>query len=127
MPVDTGAIIQLILAFIVGMIVDVFYNTLGMHAAACLGLVYLKMYWSRVMTPSGGYDAGAKINIRNQGFRWFVMFAYPLILIHSLLIFFIEAAGFSMFWKTLSTAFYTSLFTLAMILIIQYLFYRKIK
>ncbi|MCV9388609.1 Rod shape-determining protein MreD [Reichenbachiella ulvae] len=126
-PIDTGTIVQLVLAFVVGLIVDVFYNTLGIHAAACLGFVFLKIYWSEIMTPSGGYDTGAKINVRYQGLRLFLMYTYPLVLLHSLLIFFIEASGFDMFWRTMGIAFYSSLFTMVMILIIQYLFYRKIR
>ncbi|PIB37235.1 hypothetical protein BFP72_18390 [Reichenbachiella sp. 5M10] len=126
-PIETAAILQLVLAFVVGMVVDMFYNTMGMHAAACVAFVYAKMHWAYVMTPSGGYDVGAKINLRLLGLRWFLMYAYPLILLHSLVVFFVEAAGFTLFWHTLSTAFYSSLFTLAMVLIIQFLFYKKVK
>ncbi|UXX80212.1 Rod shape-determining protein MreD [Reichenbachiella carrageenanivorans] len=126
-PMDTNGVVQLLVGFAVGMIVDSFYNTLGIHAAASVLLVYVRIYWSQVMTPSGGYDSGPKINVRTQGLVWFLTYAYPLILIHALLLFFVEAAGFNLFWQTLTKAFYSSIFTLIVVLIIQYLFYKKMK
>ncbi|MEO9803317.1 MAG: Rod shape-determining protein MreD [Reichenbachiella sp.] len=127
LPMDTNAIVQLLVGFVVGIIIDSFYNTLGIHAAASVLLVYFRIYWSLVMTPSGGYDSGPKINVRTQGLGWFLTYSYPLIFAHVLLLFFIEAAGFSLFWQTLTKVFYSSIFTLIVILIIQYLFYKKMK
>lgn len=127
LPMDTNPIVQLIVGFVVGIIIDTFYNTLGIHAAASVLLVYLRIYWSQVMTPSGGYDSGPKINVRTQGLGWFLVYTYPLVFVHILLLLFIEAAGFGLFWQTLSKVFYSSIFTLVVILIIQYLFYKKMK
>lgn len=127
LPMDTNPVVQLFVGFVVGIIVDMFYNTLGIHAAASVLLMYLRTYWSQVMTPSGGYDAGPKINVRTQGLGWFLAYTYPLLFVHALLLFFIEASGFSLFWQTMQKAFYSSIFTLAVILVIQYLFYKKVK
>lgn len=127
LPMDTNPIVQLLVGFVVGIIIDSFYNTLGIHAAASVLLVYLRIYWSRLMTPSGGYDSGPKINVRTQGLVWFLTYSYPLVFVHILLLLFIEASGFGLFWHTLTKVFYSSLFTLAVILIIQYLFYKKMK
>jgi len=124
---DTNPVIQLVMAFLIGLGIDIFYNTLGIHAAASTLVVFLKIYWTTVLTPSGGYDSGAKINVRTQGLQWFITFAYPLILIHSLALFFIESASFRLFWPTLGKAFYSSVLTLFMVLILQYLFYKKMK
>lgn len=127
LPIDTNPIVQLLVGFVVGIIVDTFYNTLGIHAAASVLLVYMRIYWSKVMTPSGGYDSGPKINVRTQGLGWFLTYTYPLVLVHAVLLLFIEASGFGLFWQTLSKALYTSVFTLIVILIIQYLFYKRMK
>lgn len=127
LPMDTNPLLQLVLGFVIGLSVDAFYHTLGVHAAACVLLSYVRFYWSQFMTPNGGYDAGPRINVRTQGLEWFLTYAYPLILVHSLLLFFIEAGGFGLFWLTLSKAFYSSIFTLVVVIIIQYLFYKKMK
>ena len=126
-PIDMNPLAQLVVAFFIGLVIDVFYNTLGMHAAASTLMVFLKIYWIQIMTPSGGYDTGARVNLRSQGLQWFLGYTYPLILVFCLMLFFIESAGFSGFWRTVGRAFYTSLFTMIMILMIQYLFYKKVK
>ena len=127
LPIGTSPIVQLIIGFTVGIVVDTFYNTLGIHAAASVLVIYVRLYWAIVMTPSGGYDSGPRINVRRQGLSWFVTYAFPLILLHSLLLFYIEASDIDLFWLTFSKAFYSSIFTLAVVLIIQYLFYKKMK
>ena len=126
-PIDTNPIVQLIVGFVVGIIIDSFYNTLGIHAAASVLVMYLRVYWSRIMTPSGGYDSGPKINVRTQGLGWFLTYTYPLIFVHVLFLFFIEAYGFGLFWQTMTKVFYSSVFTLVVVLVIQYLFYKKLK
>jgi len=126
-PTETSSPIQLLFAFVIGILLDSVYNTLGMHAAASLVFVFSKIYWIQVMMPSGGYDSGSRINISSQGLQWLLLFSYPLILIHSIILLFIEAGGFDTFFFTLSKAFYSSLFTMGMVLIIQYLFFKKMK
>lgn len=126
-PTETSSAIQLVFAFIIGILLDSVYNTLGMHAAASLVFVFAKMYWIRIMMPSGGYDTGSRVNIGSQGLQWLLLYVYPLVLLHSVVLLFVEAGGFSTFFFTLSKAFYSSLFTMGMVLIIQYLFFKKIK
>lgn len=127
LPTETNSPVQLVFAFIVGILLDSVYNTLGMHAAASIVFVFAKIYWIRIMMPSVGYDTGSRINMSSQGFQWLLLYSYPLILIHSVILLFIESGGFDTFFFTLSKAFYSSLFTLGMVLIIQYLFFKKIK
>lgn len=127
LPIDTNRMVQLMIALVIGLTVDMFYNTLGIHAAASIFMVYARMYWVRIVMPTGGYDSMPKINVRTQGLDVFVTYAFPLIWLHTLLLFFIEAAGFTMFLQTLGKAFYSALFTMVVILIIQYLFYKKMK
>lgn len=123
----TNPLLQMVLAFVVGLMVDLFYNTMGMHAAASLFLVFVRIYWINLLTPRGGYDTGAKLNIGSQGLSWFLLYAYPLILIHSIVILFIEAGNFHYFWSTLAKGLYSSWFTLSVVLILQYSSYKSVK
>jgi hypothetical protein len=125
--IEVNGVIQMIMAFFIGLFIDLFYHTPGLHAAASVLVVFVKVYWIALIVPSGGYETASKLNIHNQGIEWFLTYSYPLILIHSITLLFLEAAGVAFFWSTLLKAFYTSLFTLAMVLIIQYLFYKKSK
>ena len=127
LPIDTSPLVQIFFGFLVGLLVDSFYNTQGVHASAATFLMFIRPFWINVLSPGSGYGAVDRISIRTQGFRWFLTFTYPLILIHCILLFFVEAYGFTNFWTTLSKAFYSSLFTLVVVLIIHYLFINKEK
>lgn len=126
-PIDTSRTVQLFVGFLVGLLMDSFYLTFGIHAAACTLLMFVRPYWLRIMTPSGGYDTGAKINIHNQGFQWFVSYILPLIWIHSLTLFAIEISKWKLLGQIITRSFYSAIFTLIIVLIIQYLFYKKPK
>lgn len=126
-PIETSRTLQLAIGFFIGLIMDSFYLTFGVHAAACTMLMFLRPFWLSVMTPSGGYDTGIKINIRNQGFQWFISYTLPLIWVHALMLFIVEIASWSLLWQILVRSFYSAIFTLVIILIIQYLFYKKPK
>jgi len=126
-PIETSSSVQIVIGFGLGLVMDLFYFTYGVHAAACTLLMFLRPFWVSTMTPSGGYDIGVRVNVKNQGLQWFVSYAFPLLLIHSLVLFFVEAASLAFFWDTLIKSFFSALFSLVLILIIQYLFYKKMR
>lgn len=125
LPKDVSPILQLLLGFTTGLIIDTFYNSPGIHALVSTFMMYLRPYWITVLTPSGGYDIGTKMNVKAQGVQWFTSYALPLIFAHHLILFFVEASGFRLFWLTLSKAFYSSLFTFIVVIIVQYLFTKR--
>lgn len=122
-PFEAGVIRLMVLGFLMGLSVDIFYNSLGIHAAASVLIMYLRPYVISVMAPRGGYEAGMTPKLKVMGMEWFAVYSLTLIFIHHLVLFFVEAGGFEMFFYTLLKAAASSLFTFAVILIIQYLFY----
>lgn len=126
MPLEASPVIQLVIGFTIGLIIDAFYNTIGMHASATVLMTFAKIYWIKVLTPSGGYDIGTRVNMRTQGFQWFFIYAFPLIIVHAFVLLFVEAGGFNLFGPTLLKGLYSSVFTMVMVLILQYLFYKKV-
>lgn len=125
LPFETSPIALMLLGLVLGTIIDVFYDTLGMHAAACVLLGFLRPYWIRTITPQGGYESGASPRLSIMGFQWFAGYALLLIVIHHFALFFIEAGGFNMFFFTFTKVLFSSLFTFILIVIIQYLVYRR--
>jgi hypothetical protein len=76
-----------------------------------------------ILTPRGGYDTGTEISLSSLGFQWLVTYASLLIVIHHLALFFLESWGFNIFFFTLLKAICSSLFTLIVFLLFQYVFY----
>ena len=125
LPFDMDRIIQMILGFSIGLVIDIFYDSLGIHIAACVLLMYIRPYWLNVVL---GKDTGDNINIpvlRNMGFERFTLYILPLIFVHHAALFYIEAGGFQMFFFTLVKTLLSTLLTYIFIVIFQYLFYPK--
>ena len=123
LPIEVGVVTAMLFGFTSGLLVDAFYNTFGIHAAASVFIMFIRPRWLAFLTPRGGYDIGIAPTPQALGLRWFATYAFPLILVHHALIFFIEVADFQLFSFTLAKVLTSAIFTLVMITIIQYILY----
>jgi len=117
LPLETGPILLMLLGFIMGVTIDIFYSSLGLHAAACVLIAYLRPHWISMLTPKGGYEAGAQLSLGSMGFSWFLTYSFALIFIHHFALFYIEANGFQFFFFTFSKVFFSSLLTMTVVMI----------
>ena len=125
LPIETGYVQSMIGAVVLGLVVDIFAGTLGIHASASVLLMFLRPFWLRTITPRQGFEVNTLPEIANYGLFWFLLYAGPLVIIHAIAVFFLEAAGSGLFWITLSKIGLTSLLTLVFMVSLQYLFYPK--
>lgn len=122
---ETGAILLMIIAFFTGLTIDIFYDTPGINASASVLIAFLRPHWLSMITPRGGYEEISVPSIKNVDAIWFTIYALPLIFIHHFAMFYLEAGGFSMFFFTFLKVFTSTLFTFFIIILTQYLFYKK--
>ncbi|MFM7487472.1 MAG: Rod shape-determining protein MreD, partial [Cytophagales bacterium] len=111
----------MLIGLVLGFSIDVFYNSLGLHALSLVLMAYLRNYWLAAITPQGGYDVGVPPTLSAYGLQWFLVYTFPLIFVHHFVVFFVEAAGFHLFWYTMLKVMMSLLFTLTIALILQYL------
>jgi hypothetical protein len=121
LPVEMGNLLLMLIAFLLGISVDIFYNSLGLHTMALVLLAYLRNHWLATITPQGGYDIGTPPTLAANGLQWFLVYTLPLVFVHHLVLFFVEASGFTLFWYTMLKAISSLLFTMAVMLLLQYL------
>ncbi|WP_245970240.1 Rod shape-determining protein MreD [Pseudochryseolinea flava] len=122
LPVETNPLLLMGIGFAMGFVVDLFYESLGLHAFACVMVMYARNYWLNSVTPQGGYDNNAVPSMALGGVQWFLVYTMPLIFLHHAMLFYIEAGGFGMFWFTLWKVITSTIFTTLVILIAQFLF-----
>lgn len=122
LPFQTPGWLLLMLAFVMGITIDMFSGTPGMHAFASVLMAFLRPFVMRSISANREFESGMKISIFETGFRWFLFYTVLLVLAHHIALFFMEAFRFSGFFQTLSRAIYSSLFTVVLIIISQYLF-----
>lgn len=122
LPVDMNRLLLLLVGFCMGLMIDIFYESHGMHAFACVLIMYVRNYYLNLITPQGGYDSNARPTLAMAGLQWFLVFVTPLVFVHHVVLFFLEAGGFEFFWFTLWKAFASTLFTTLMVVLVQFLF-----
>ena len=122
LPVEANPMMLMGIGFLMGFAVDMFYESIGLHAFASVTVMYLRNYWLNSLTPQGGYDSSSVPTLAMNGVQWFLIYSVPLIFLHHALLFFLEAGGLSMFFFTLWKVVTSTLFTTVVILIAQFLF-----
>lgn len=120
LPKETSHTYLILISFVTGLMVDAFYNTMGMHAAAMTLIGYLRPYLLLLITPQRGYEEKSEFSINSMGFIWYITYAGILVMIHHFCLFFLELGSFSLFFTTLLKIFSSFLFTIFMIIIFQY-------
>lgn len=125
LPIGLGRVSTMSIAFLTGSIVDIFYNTSGMNAAACVLIMFLRPYLIKALNPQSGLENIQSITISSVGFTWFSIYTLLMVFIHHLTLFFIHTFNTHFFWSTLSKSIISTLFTYCVILVIQYLFYTE--
>ncbi len=123
-PVETNPLALMAIAFALGLGVDIFYDSVGLHAMASVFMVYVRGYWLNRITPQGGYDRNSVPTLAMNGMQWFIVYALPLVLLHHTLLFFAEAGGTAYFWFTFFKVLMSTLFTMVVLVIAQLLFSR---
>ena len=123
LPININRLLLLFLGFLVGFTVDIFYDTMGIHAAASVLLAFLRPLLLNLLTPRDGYDISDSVNIHTMGKGWFLAYTFTLLLIHHAAVFFLERISFDDVLQTLLKIVLSVLFTGVVIIILQLLFF----
>jgi hypothetical protein len=123
LPIQMPKAMLLLLAFVCGITVDIFYDTIGINAAAAVLLAYLRPYVLLVLTPRDDYEKSDSVNVHVMGWRWFMVYSLFLIFVHHLALFFLELGSFREAGFTLVKVLVSTFFTFLVLVIIQLLFF----
>jgi rod shape-determining protein MreD len=118
MPIQTDRVVMLLAAFLLGLLVDMFYDTLGIHSFACVFVAYFRPFLISFLSKEDLFA----ISIKETGLAWFVRYAGVLLFVHHFLLFFLQQFNFRMFFETLLKVSASTLLTLLFCLMVQYLF-----
>ncbi|WP_026351308.1 hypothetical protein [Hymenobacter aerophilus] len=123
LPLATPLVLQLVLGFVVGISLDMVFDTGGVYAAAAVLLMYLRPWVLRLLTPRDGYDAQDSVNIHQMGWQWMVLYLVLLTFVHHAAFFLLELGSFRFVGLTLAKIVLSTLYTALALLIIQLVFY----
>lgn len=125
LPISIGRVQLLFIGFALGLIIDIFSNTGGIHAAASTLIAFYRPLYLKAQSPREGYELAALPHIKSFGITWFVPYAALLVFIHHLALFYLEIFRLSEFFHTLLKVVLSSLVTFFFLLLAEYLFVRN--
>ncbi|MEZ4923198.1 MAG: hypothetical protein R2780_08525 [Crocinitomicaceae bacterium] len=127
LPFEMSAILTMFVALLLGISVDAFSNTFGLHASAALFIGYLRPTIMKYIQPKEGYDISLLPIIQDMGFVWFMIYGSVIVLLHHLWFFTFEILRFDLILLILGKTIMSYLFSLALIILFQYIFYKPSK
>ena len=124
-PIKNDRIVFLLLSFLLGILVDIFSDSGGINAAACVTIAYLRpivLKWS-----FGTVYEHQTIKFNNVEFGSKLMYISILTAIHHLILFLLEVFNFSEILLTLQNTLFSSIFTILLCIIVTIIFSKRTK
>ena len=123
-PINSPKYAILIFAFIIGLTIDIFSNSLGIHSASTVLIAYIRPNVIRIIS-SREEDRNEYPGLKQNKLRWFLTYASILVFIHHFLLFYLEIFTFSNFFGTLYKIIVSSVLTIFVIVLSQFLIFRE--
>jgi len=117
LPLNIPGWLLLFYAFVMGMAVDMFSDSLAIHTASTLFMAFCRPGIIRLVSGSFEKDPGAQPSYKTMGGISLALYSVILILLHHVLLFFLEIFHFSEAAQTLSRIFFSSMFSFAFVMI----------
>jgi hypothetical protein len=125
LPFEIPNILLFIFSFALGLTIDAFYNTPGLHAAACTLLAFVRILFISITVQKEGFDNDPEPTLSIMGFRWFFTYALVLTLFHHFFLFNLEVFRLSEIQYTFTRFILSSVFTVFLMLVSGLLFFRR--
>lgn len=123
LPVSTPRYAVLLLSFILGLVVDIFSDTLGLHASASVLLGFFRSPVISLLNVRESEQSDFP-GLKQTGLKWFILYITILVLIHHFWLFYLEVFTFTDFFRTFFRAVFSSIFTVFIIALSQLLVFR---
>lgn len=121
LPIKTPHVLLLIIGFFMGLTVDLFYDSIGVHMSATVFLAFIRPYILKLIEPRGGYPTQEMGPTKYHfGTNWFLTYSGIALFLFLLFYFSVEVFtyvyAFEIFLKTVFS------FVVSFICILLYVF-----
>ncbi len=117
LPFNTKGYTLLLTAFFTGLVVDMFSDSLGMHASATVLMAFLRPWVIGSITIKTEFEPDVEPRINVMGAGWVFIYTLIMIFIHHLSLFLLEIFRFSGFGETLLRTILSTAFSVLIIMI----------
>ncbi len=125
MPLRTPRPILMGVGFLLGLVIDGFYDSPGVHASACVFTAYIRSYVLLFLEPHEGYSTETSPTISSMGLPWFLTYSAILMGLHLLFYFSVEAFSFVFLFEILMNTIFSLIASFSIVALLMLIFNPK--
>lgn len=122
MPINIPGWQLLLSGFGIGLTIDLFMGTLGMHAGATTLMAFCRPAIIRLVSGNQKFENIREPSIQQLGFPWFLRYTLCMVTVHNFTLFMLEGFSFHLFGQALLRILLSVPVSIFLILLILYLF-----
>jgi rod shape-determining protein MreD len=119
--------VLLLVAFILGITIDIFSNTYGIHASACLIMAYSRTFMTKQLEAQNTFDGTFNLTIHTIEKVSYIKYLTVLTFVFLFWLFLLEEFSFSNLHVIILKTILSTILSVTLILIGQYLLFKKQK
>ena len=117
---ETTVFALLMYALLMGLIIDIFRNTIGLNTSVLLLLAYLRSRFLYFISSKDDFETGLELNIFSLGLARYIMFFGLTIFFYHVVFFLVEQFSFTNFLVLLFRSFVNTLCSLFILAFFQF-------
>lgn len=122
LPLNTPGWQLLLSGFGIGLVLDLFMGTLGMHAGATTLMAFCRPAIVRIVSGSQKLEMNREPNINQLGFPWFLRYTVCMVVVHNFTYFMLEGFSFHLVGQALLRILVSAPVSVFLIIVIMFLF-----
>ncbi len=123
-PIRTNRLLFLLLSFFLGLFLDFFSDSGGIHAFSTLFIAFIRLFFIKTIFKKSEIDFPF-FNLKEEPFGKFFNYVVILTIIHHFLLFLLESFSFQNIFDILLNTLYSSIFTLFLFFVGSFIFSKK--
>lgn len=109
-------------AFVTGLAVDLFYDTVGVHAGTAVFSAFIRPLILRMVEPRSGYDPRQPLTRRHLGMRWYLQYTALFMVLHIFMLQVLQVFTFYHFGEIVLRTVLTWVLSMSIILVQDLIF-----
>ena len=122
LPITISTPVAVVLGFLMGISVDIFYNSPGVHAGASVFTAWFRSFILIFMEPRVGYSGNQIPSKYHFGMQWFLQFSAITMGLHLLVYQMLDAFSYVYFFSIIAKTVAAFVLSMVFVLIYQQLF-----
>lgn len=122
LPINIPNWLLLISGFSIGLVIDLFMGTLGMHAGATTMMAFCRPAILKLVSGTQKFENIKEPNVNQLGFSWFLRYTICMVTVHNFTLFMLEGFSFHLVGQALLRILISVPVSVFLILLILYLF-----